>query len=365
VIIKTLHGKFNFSIQRFIEEEGSVNYFELTKQFEQGYVSERLKEFSAYYSNRISYEEVEKLIYRQTGQYLLSDQTIWRIVVDKAVEVSQQMRSDVSAVLEGFVMPEVEPNVDIYDAQQQEILLFDDAIGVKEQKSNREKLSDKEQEQNQESEATINSRVNTDVMMLEKATGGYQYLMAGIDSHGEEVITLPEVAQSKIIEEYGESKQALPIVVITDGAKSIRARMIAIFGIAITIILDWYHLCKKVRELISMIAINKQEKQRYLEFIFVHLWKGETEQVLLYLSTEVKAKNPAKLKDLIGYIEKHKAEIIDYERRQKAGKTIGSGRMEKGVDQVIGYRQKKKGMSWVKKGSKALAILKVATCAVD
>jgi len=40
-------------------------------------------------------------------------------------------------------------------------------------------------------------------------------------------------------------------------------------------------------------------------------------------------------------------------------KSIGSGRMEKGVDQVIGYRQKKKGMSWSQKGSKALAILKV------
>ncbi len=338
---------------------GGVNYFELTKQFEQGYVTERLKELSAYYSNRMSYEEVEKLLYRQTGQYLLSDQTIWQIVVDKAVEVSQQMKSDVSAVLAGFVMPEVEPNVDIYDAQHSEILLFDDAIGVKEQKSNREKLPDKWQEQNQQSQATINSRVNTDVMMLEKATGGFQYLSAGIAGNGEEVITLPAVVQSKIIEQYGDRDQALPIVAISDGAKAIRARMIAIFGVAITIILDWYHLCKKVREFISMIAINKKEKQQYLEFIFDHLWRGKTEQVLLYLSTQVKAKNPDKLKDLIGYIEKHKVEIIDYQRRQKTGKTIGSGRMEKGVDQVIGYRQKKKGMSWVKKGSKALAILKV------
>ena len=57
-------------------------------------------------------------------------------------------------------------------------------------------------------------------------------------------------------------------------------------------------------------------------------------------------------------MERQQGEIIDYERRQKAGKSIGSGRMEKGVDQVIGYRQKKKGMSWSQKGSKALAILK-------
>lgn len=57
-------------------------------------------------------------------------------------------------------------------------------------------------------------------------------------------------------------------------------------------------------------------------------------------------------------MEKHQGEIVDYERRQQAGKPIGSGRMEKGVDQVIGSRQKNKGMSWSQKGSKALAIFK-------
>jgi hypothetical protein len=39
---------------------------------------------------------------------------------------------------------------------------------------------------------------------------------------------------------------------------------------------------------------------------------------------------------------------------------MGSGRLEKGVDQVIGRRQKHKARSWSAKGSKALAILKVA-----
>jgi hypothetical protein len=34
--------------------------------------------------------------------------------------------------------------------------------------------------------------------------------------------------------------------------------------------------------------------------------------------------------------------------------------MEKAVDQVIGSRQKKKGMSWSKAGSHALALLKIA-----
>ena len=51
--------------------------------------------------------------------------------------------------------------------------------------------------------------------------------------------------------------------------------------------------------------------------------------------------------------------MIDDHRRKKAGKTIGSGLMEKGCDQVIGHRQKKKGMSWRAVRSQSLGILKV------
>jgi len=65
--------------------------------------------------------------------------------------------------------------------------------------------------------------------------------------------------------------------------------------------------------------------------------------------------------DGVGYVlgEKHALEIIDYERRAKVGKVIGSGRMEKAVDLAVGMRQKKKGMSWSETGSHALALLKV------
>ncbi len=83
------------------------------------------------------------------------------------------------------------------------------------------------------------------------------------------------------------------------------------------------------------------------------------EQALEYLHTQVQPRNEEKLAELMGYLEKHRTEIIDYERRQQSCKRIGSGRVEKGVDQVIGHRQKGKGTSWRPKGSKALAILKI------
>ena len=71
-------------------------------------------------------------------------------------------------------------------------------------------------------------------------------------------------------------------------------------------------------------------------------------------------KNYLVLKELIGYLEKHHSEMIDYDRRRRVGKCIGSGRMEKGVDLVVGHRQKKKGLSWSSNGSKALSLLKMA-----
>ncbi len=166
----------------------------------------------------------------------------------------------------------------------------------------------------------------------------------------------------------------------------------------------------------------------HIEFLLYHLWHGQTQEVLNYLKDKVKAKNGVKLQELIGYIEKHQEEIIDYDRRKKAGKEVGreeedvdsqpsssnqafkkadtvknacdnvikrcqedkfdtrleqereatdsdvqkqsssngkaakkvlgSGRVEKACDSVVGKRQKHKAMSWSKLGSRSLAILK-------
>ena len=62
---------------------------------------------------------------------------------------------------------------------------------------------------------------------------------------------------------------------------------------------------------------------------------------------------------LVTYLEQHQAESIDDGRRQRAGKPMGRGRMDKGGAQVIGVRQQPKGMSWSPTGSKALGIFKV------
>ncbi len=240
-----------------------------------------------------------------------------------------------------------------------EILLFDDGIQVKGQKENREKKSCLADSSKEANETKKKIKINTDVMCLERLEGGFEYIIAAIDKNGKELTPLQDIVKAKIYKDYANVREPLNIVAVTDGATAIRRRLLSIFGKEIVVILDWYHLTKKVKELMSMIARNKEEKQKHIEVLLHNLWQGITENALDYLKKEVTAKNEAKLSELIKYLEKHEKEIIDYGRRQKAGKTIGSGRMEKAVDRVIGFRQKKKGMSWSRIGCKSLGILKV------
>ena len=300
----------------------------------------------------MSYDEVAGLLERVTGQHLLSDQTIQHLVVAKAVEVSQQWQIESQANTAAPLWPEVTPQVDWYDPQSEEILLLTDAIQVKQQKASRGQGADKPPLERE------TKRVHTDVWLVEQHTGGFTYLTAGVDATGQEVVSGTERVRWQFQQDYAGRSEPLQVIAITDGARTIRRQLAELFSQPVPVILDWYHLDKKVRELMSMVARNKQEKEVHVAHLLDHLWHGCTDTALAYLQATVHPKNTKKREELVTYLEKHQAEIIDDGRRQRAGKPIGSGRMEKGVDQVIGARQKHKGMSWSPTGSKALGIFK-------
>ena len=111
-------------------------YFSLTNQFQEDYVSDRLREFSAYYSNRLSYSEVAGLVERVTGVRQLSDQKIRQIVVNKAVAVGQMIQCHVENLvkMERISFPKIAAEVAIYHRESREILVFEDAIQVRGQK---------------------------------------------------------------------------------------------------------------------------------------------------------------------------------------------------------------------------------------
>src|SRR3989442_1266468 len=186
-------------------------------------MSARLAEFSAYYSNRMSYDEVAGLLERVTGARVLSDQTIQHLVVTKATQVSAQWQAEVQADPDAPTLSEVVPQVDWYDAHSEEVLVLTDAIQVKQQKARRGKEADSPEEEQ------ACKRVSTDVWLVEKATGGFAYVTAGIAAPGEDGVSATARVQWQLQQNHCGQDGPIPVVVITVSAKTISYHLEVLF----------------------------------------------------------------------------------------------------------------------------------------
>lgn len=205
-MIKALHGRFEFKVQRFKDplypSQPDRTYFNLTDQFQERYVSNRPQEFSAYYSNRLSYAEVANLISRMTGDRQISGQNIRQIVVDKTVDISQRLQAEVEEQLsaEAVIFPKIQEEIDIYDSKNREILVFEDAIQVRGQKENRfHKQKVKEEEHHQDLAKKKSSPVLTNIVMLDKENKEFEYIVAPINDQGQEIVSLPDVLKNRLL----------------------------------------------------------------------------------------------------------------------------------------------------------------------
>jgi hypothetical protein len=148
----------------------------------------------------------------------------------------------------------------VYDRTSPEILLFEDGILVKKQKEKREKpASSLPDESILGDSRKKRQNVLSDVVLLETSPGQFEYLLPPINIEGEFRIPLHEVILQRIYHYYGSWTKPLPLVVLSDGAKTIRHRLEGMFGLGVCVILDWYHLSHKIRALISMIGGNEVE----------------------------------------------------------------------------------------------------------
>jgi gamma-glutamylcyclotransferase (GGCT)/AIG2-like uncharacterized protein YtfP len=302
------------------------------------YESEMLQAFALKYATRLSYQKASELVSERTGTSSLSEQRIYKIVEAQAAElVAEQAQMIRQASAEGEPIKAVE--VDIYNAQTKEVMWFGDGICVCQQKAKRDSEAKKGKE-----------RTTTEMAMIERKDGGYRTIIAG------EGIDRVELYRAEVVREYGAEAGNLPIVAITDGARNLKKEATEVFGKDVCHILDWYHLEAKVYQLMTQIAPNKQVKEASQELIIGELWRGESEKAIRHLE-KIQARNHYKRDELKGYLEKNKDYIINYERRKEAKKVIGSGRMEKQNDVIVANRQKRKGMSWSKSGSRNLAIV--------
>lgn len=149
------------------------------------------------------------------------------------------------------------------------------------------------------------------------------------------------------------------LVFFTDGARDIKRCIESVFAFRqFTIVLDWYHLKKKCKELISSsIKGSKEEKHETMRHLLRMLWVGNADEARSYLL----GLDPAKVKsahwrdELVSYIERKTPDIACYALRNALGLRVSSNRVEKANDLIVGQRQKHNGMSWSFDGSGSLA----------
>lgn len=334
--IKGIEGPVLFKLERY---KSGGDYFSKSGQFEKGLESAEVRSWVELEIQNKSYEQVSQVLKKVTGTIVYSSNHI----TEKVKSYAEQSTLNTIKSYGGLQLslPFGATDIDLYDIKSDEILLFDDAIGVNRQKEERKRGYVKKLK-----------RVQTDVIEVQKVNGNFEYITAG---YGVKGWTIETALCCWMCVNYGNKR--LPLVAITDGAKDIRLRLWRVFGGQVTIILDWYHLNKKVWTLMSMIAKTKIQKEEAAKAIVGMLWVGQTTQAITYLES-MAVKNKEKQDELVEYFRKHQSEIINYKKRKEANKTIGSGRAEKGVDMVVAYRQKNKPIAWSENGSYALSTLR-------
>ncbi len=151
------------------------------------------------------------------------------------------------------------------------------------------------------------------------------------------------------------------LLVVGDGASWIRTWFEGLGIDSKAMVLCWWHLRKRCYESMSWAGGPKERRRAFAKELLGQLWRGEVAAAIELLRETLEwVRNPSAVEDLIGYLEKRRAYIPDYQERQRAGLWIASTRVEKFNDWAVSSRCKHQGMSWSPSGVLALAALEAA-----
>ena len=151
------------------------------------------------------------------------------------------------------------------------------------------------------------------------------------------------------------------LLVLGDGAAWIRTWFEGLGISPKAMIVCWWHLRKRCYEQMSSAGGPKDRRRALEKELLGQLWEGKVDAAVELLRGALEwVRNPQAVEDLIGYLEKRRAYIPDYQQRQRAGLWIASTRVEKFNDWAVSGRCKHQGMSWSPQGVLALAALEAA-----
>ena len=127
-------------------------------------------------------------------------------------------------------------------------------------------------------------------------------------------------------------------------------------------ILDYYHLCKKVRDRLWAVYDREKRFREVKEKLMDHLNSGDVDGALEYIQNLTnrfrKKHKKEQLRKLAGYIERNRHGIWYKEAREK-GISIGAGSADKAGDILICRRMKLRGMWWSRKGADAVLSIRI------
>jgi len=262
-----------------------------------------------------------------------AEQRHWEDKIDKrAVEINSQR----------------DPREQIYDTERFQRMespqdkccyISIDDIGVKHQKETRKDGGSK---------STKN--VENTVVHIQSSNGSYCLTASGMDNAFKMLLAF--LLSNNMMLGYS-------LIFLADGAKNIKSYIEKYFSFRpYVLILDWYHLRKKCKELISSsIRGTKEQKKDDTQNLLRMLWVGNVKEAASYLNEldESRIKSSYWLGELIGYLERKEPQIVCYALRQSFGLRVSSNMVEKANDILVAQRQKHNGMSWSFEGSGCLA----------
>ncbi|MFQ5652599.1 MAG: hypothetical protein ACE5IY_21920 [bacterium] len=238
--------------------------------------------------------------------------------------------------------PEILNNPVPYEDAKEAVNISVDEVGAKKQRENREKKT-----QDPPSEKKRKYVQNT-IIHVEQA--GASYILNGYG-----VLCVLRILLAFLL---NNDLLGNTLIFFVDG-RSLYTTVVQFFSWHnnITVILDWYHLRKRCKELLSMALKGREIRNTVLEKLMPLLWHGLVDEAINYLNNlpATQIKNTEEIEHLISYLERNRPMIPAYAVRRALGLRNSSNRGEKSNDLIVADRQKHNGMSWSQSGSVALA----------
>ena len=232
-----------------------------------------------------------------------------------------------------------------YEDPEQTVNISVDDVGVNKQKESRQRGGS--------SDVSNRKYVHNTIVHIEK--GKSKYILNGYGLLNVLKILIAFLINNELLE--------CKLQFFTDGHIPLQNSILKWFKWYrnVSIILDWYHLCKKGKERLSLAMNGRDIRNKVVREVEHLLWHGLVDKAIEYLRNIDKdlIKKEENIEKLIGYLERNKPYIPCYAVRKELGLRNSSNICEKMNDLVVADRQKHNGMSWSMHGSVALTSITV------